>query len=169
MACSGLRAQFMWASCFDSGGFVTGTGVSKTAAPPAATTSALHPKCELNTTSNSAPDPEMIEVIDPVHPLFSRTFQLVSRHCSGRDNASCVLVAYRDSVLIKLPVAATNLSSAILPAARTKLNAEAIQQLLAFVKECEQPCRPNPKPSGAKCRKRSGNRSSKTSSPSSRR
>ena len=124
--------------------------------------------CELNTTSNAPADSELVEVTELTHPLFGRRFQLVSRHCPGRDNAPCVLVAYRDSILIKLPVAATNLCSAARTPARTKFNAEAIEQLLAFVKECEQPCPANHAPSGPGCRKRSGSKSSGNSSPSSR-
>jgi hypothetical protein len=80
-----------------------------------------------------------------------------------------VLVCYRDSILIKLPLAATNLHSPLMPPARTKLNAEAVQQLLAFVKECEPPCRPSsPKTSGRACPRRAVCKSFKTSSPSSR-
>jgi hypothetical protein len=80
-----------------------------------------------------------------------------------------LLVCYRDSILIKLPLAATNLHSAAAPLARTKLNAEAVQQLLAFVKECEPPCRASsPKTSGRNCPRHTVSKSSRTLSPSSR-
>jgi hypothetical protein len=70
--------------------------------------------------------------------------------------------------------------------ARTKLHAEAVRQLLAFVKECESPCpapparcpksrasssvKPssNPRTSGTACPRRAKSRSSKISSLSSR-
>jgi hypothetical protein len=112
-----------------------------------------------------------VEVVDPTHPLFGRSFPLVARTGGGSQDrsAGCLLVSYRDSILIKLPLAATHLCSIAAPAARTKLNAEAVQQLLAFVKEYEPPCPSSLKPSGRVCPRRAGKRSSKTSSVSSRR
>jgi hypothetical protein len=100
--------------------------------------------------------------------LFGRKFLLVARQGRAHERSACVLVSYRDSILIKLPLAATNLRSVAAPAARTKLDAEAVQQLLAFVKECEPPCSSNPKTSGRSCPRRAANKSSKISSPSSR-
>jgi hypothetical protein len=137
-----------------------------------ATTFAPRPTRKLDTTSNTPVDPELIEVTELTHPLFGRRFQLVSRHDAAGNtahNAPSLLVIYRDSIFIRLPLAATNLSSAIGTSARTKFDAEAVEQLLAFVKECEQPCPADPKPSGRRCPNRSGGKSPKTSFPSSRR
>ena len=50
--------------------------------------------------------PEEIEVTDPTHPLFRRRFAVVSisrpPHGSGH-----VLVAYRDGMQLRIPVAST--------------------------------------------------------------
>ena len=134
-----------------------------------ATTSAPRQKTVVDTPSTTPVQAVAVEVIDPIHPLFGRTFPLVARDGHAQDRSGCLLVTYRDSILIKLPLGVTNLSSAAMPAARTKLNAEAVQQLLAFVKECEPPCPSSPPPSGRVFPKRSENRSSKTSSTCSRR
>src|SRR5947209_151172 len=125
-------------------------------------------KTKVDTPSTTPRESEQIEVTDPTHPLFGRRFSLVARHGRPQERSACVLVAYRDSILIKLPLGATNLHSAVAPAARTKLNAEAVRQLLAFVKECEPPCPSSPKTSGRACPRRAASKSSKTSSPSSR-
>jgi len=79
------------------------------------------------------------------------------------------LVAYRDVMQLKLAVLATNLASVPLFLARTKFTAQAIEELLSLVKECEPSCYRILKTSGVNCRRRSGRKSSKTSSPSSQR
>jgi hypothetical protein len=134
----------------------------------AVTTSAQPQRTKVDTPSTTLADSEQIEVTDPAHPLFGRRFGLVARRGRAQEPSACVLVAYRDSILIKLPVGVTHLSSAAASAARTKLDAEAVRQLLAFVKECEPPCASSPKTSGRTCPRRAASKSSKTSSPSSR-
>ena len=115
------------------------------------------------------PEPDEIEVVDPAHPLFGRKFRLVSRPQPSPTGPDFVLVAYRDSMLLKLAVLATNLTSVPLSTARTKFTVQALEELLSLVKECESPCCPIPSISGVSCQKRSGKKSSRTSSPSSRR
>ena len=136
----------------------------------AATTSEPHQKTKADTPSTTLPESEQIEVTDPTHPLFGRKFVLASRRGPPQERSACVLVVYRDSILIKLPLGATNLRSGDAPAARTKLDAEAVRQLLAFVKECEPPCPgpSSPGPSGRTCPRPAASNSSRTSSPSSR-
>jgi hypothetical protein len=132
-------------------------------------TFAQRQKTNVDTPSTTKLESEQIEVTDPTHPLFGRRFALAARQGRGPEPGPCVLVCYRDSILIKLPLAATNLHSPLMPVARTKLDAEAVQQLLAFVKECEPPCRASsPKTSGRACPRRVASKSSRTSSPSSR-
>jgi hypothetical protein len=132
-------------------------------------TFALHQRTKVDTPSTTNLESEQIEVTDPTHPLFGRRFALVARQGRAPEAGACVLVCYRDSILIKLPLAATNLHSPLMPLARTKLNAEALQQLLAFVKECERPCRPSsPKTSGRNCPRHVVSKLSRTLSPSSR-
>src|SRR5947209_18581439 len=96
-------------------------------------------RTKVDTPSTTPPDSEQIEVTDPAHPLFGRRFGLVARRGRPQEQSACVLVAYRDSILIKLPVGVTHLSSAAAPAARTKLDPEAVRQPLAFVKGCHPP------------------------------
>lgn len=131
-------------------------------------TSVRRQKTKVDTPSNTLADSELVEVTDPAHPLFGRRFALVGRHDGPQARPGFVLVVYRDSILIKLPLAATSLHSTLTPAARTKLNAEAVLQLLAFVKECESPCPSRPRPSGHACPRRAASKLSRTSSPSSR-
>ena len=123
----------------------------------------------LNTSLKNPPEPDEIEVVDPAHPLFGRKFRLVSRPRPSPTGPDFVLVAYRDSMLLKLAVLATNLTSVPLSTARTKFTVQALEELLSLVKECESPCCPIPSISGVSCQKRSGKKSSRTSSPSSRR
>jgi hypothetical protein len=123
---------------------------------------------KVDTPSTTLPDSEQIEVTDPTHPLFGRKFVLMGRRGRPGEPAACVLVSYRDPILIKLPLQSTNLGSAAGLAARTKLDAQAVQQLLAFVKECEPPCQSSPKRSGRSCPRRAVSKSSRTLSPSSR-
>jgi len=127
-----------------------------------------HQKTKVDTPSTTPPDSEQIEVTDPTHPLFGRKFLLVTRRGRPQERSAHVLVCYRDSILIKLPLGVTNLHSAVMPSARTKLDAEAVRQLLAFVKECEPPCPSSPKRSGRSCPRRAVSKSSRTLSPSSR-
>ena len=123
----------------------------------------------LNTPFNNPSESEEIEVVDPAHPLFGRKFRLLSRHPASPAGADFVLVAYRDTMQLKLAVPATSLAFAPLFAARTKFTTEAIEELLSLVKECESSCCESPKTCGGSSRKRSARRSPKVSSPSSRR
>jgi hypothetical protein len=132
------------------------------------TTSGLRQKTKVDTPSTTPPEAEQIEVTDPTHPLFGRKFVLVTRRGLPHEPSACVLVVYRDSILIKLPLGATNLRSATATVARTKLDAEAVAQLLAFVKECEPPCSSSPRTSGRGCPRRVARKSSRILSPSSR-
>ena len=94
--------------------------------------------------------PEEIEVTDPAHPLCGRRFRVLSishqPHSPG-----FVLVAYRDSIQLRIPVPATSLWARHVSSSRTKLTKEAIHDLLALVKE-DQACR-SPRPSGQGSRK----------------
>jgi len=100
-------------------------GDEQAAAPRVATTFVDRPKTKVDTPSTTLPDSEQIEVTDPTHALFGRKFLLVARRGRAHERSACVLVSYRDSILIKLPLGSTNLRSVAAPAARTKLDAEA--------------------------------------------
>jgi hypothetical protein len=108
-----------------------------------------------------------IEVTDPTHPLFGRRFSLVSR-TSSLPGPGYVLVAYCDDMLLRIPVAATSLSSS-LPVARTKLTLAAIKDLVQLAAQCEVLCPPSPPMSGVASRPSSKPSSKKNSALSSRR
>src|SRR5262249_43390862 len=92
--------------------------------------------------------PEEVQVTDPTHPLFGRRFRVLSvsrtPHAAGQ-----VVVAYRDGMRLCLPVPATDLAPAGLPAPRTTFTPEALHGPLALVKECEGSCPGHPGASGA--------------------
>ena len=109
-----------------------------------------------------------IEVTDPRHPLFGRRFLLVSVSARRRDGHA--LVAYRDRVLLKLPIAATSLAPRPSCEPPCKLTREALEELIALADECGvAPCPFDPNASGDACPTNSAPRSPKTSPPSSQR
>ena len=114
------------------------------------------------------PEPEEIEVTDPTHPLYGQRFQVRSLDQPLHGTAYFV-VAYRDSLRLRIPVLVTNLAPGHLAAARTKFTREAIQELLSLVEECILSCPNNPQPSGTASRHACNNRSRTTSPSSSRR
>jgi hypothetical protein len=109
-----------------------------------------------------------IEVTDPWHPLFGRRFLLVSVSARRRDGHA--LVAYRDRMLLKLPIAATSLAPQLPRGSLCKLTHAALEELIALADECGvTPCRFDPNASGDACPTTSAPRSPKTSPPSSQR
>jgi hypothetical protein len=92
---------------------------------------------QLNTPLDNPAPQELIEIeiTEPTHPLFGRRFPLVSRISSLR-GPEHILVAYRSSMLLRIPLAATSLSPS-LPVSRTKLTAQAIQELVTLATQCE--------------------------------
>ena len=91
-------------------------------------------------------------VTDPTHPLFGRTFPVISVSRQPRD-VGYVVVAYRNAIRLRLPVPATDLSS---PATRTppaKWTPAAVREFLALVAEDSPPC-PNRPRSGRGSRPR---------------
>jgi hypothetical protein len=109
-----------------------------------------------------------IEVTDPRHPLFGRRFLLVSVSARRRDGHA--LVAYRDRMVLKLPIAATSLVPPLPREPLCKLTREALEELIALADECGvAPCPFDPNASGDACPTNSAPRSPKTSPPSSQR
>lgn len=84
--------------------------------------------------------PDEIEVTDPAHPLFGRRFPVLS---VSRQPGSpgYVLVAYGDTMRLRIPVPATNLATGQIPRVRTKCTAAAIRELLFLFQEVRPPCR----------------------------
>ncbi len=76
--------------------------------------------------------PEVVQVLDPRHPLFGRSFQVLGRSSFCRVGfPSFYEVAYRDGVTLNVPVAATE--PIALPIKPPKLSMEALRDLLNVV------------------------------------
>ena len=79
-----------------------------------------------------------IEVTDAKHPLFGRRFSLISI-TSSPHGSSQVFVAYRDSMVLRIPLASTTLAVSR-PLASTKLTRDAVTDLLTVAEDCEALC-----------------------------
>jgi hypothetical protein len=108
-----------------------------------------------------------VEVTDPTHPLFQRKFQLLS---VSRGNCGTIYVSvrYRGDLSLQLPLQCTSLSDLAKITIRSKLTAEAVRDLLAFVKENDS-CPHQPRKSGKTSRRKCSKKSPKKSTASSRR
>jgi hypothetical protein len=108
-----------------------------------------------------------IEVTDPRHPLFGRRFPLISIS-SARQSAGQVFVAYRDAMVLRIPLASTTLAASR-PPASTKLTFDAVTDLLMVAEDCEALCPFIQPRSGSACPSSCKSRSETTSRRSSRR
>src|SRR5215475_4787864 len=108
-----------------------------------------------------------IEVTDLTHPLFGRRFPVVSR-TSSPPGPGHVLVAYRQYMVLRIPVTATSLFPS-LPVAHTKLTFQAVQDLVTLATQCEVLCPLAPPPSGPASLPNSKRKSGKNLPRSSRR
>ena len=94
-----------------------------------------------------------VTITAPGHPLYPRSFELVSVTHGGR-GAGLVEILYRDGITLRVPLNVTSLSVLVEEEPRSKLTANAVRDLLALVKEYES-CLPPPKTSGKRPRRRS--------------
>ena len=103
---------------------------------------------QLNTLFKNPDDAGLteIEVTDARHPLFGRRFPLISMSASPHGPGH-VLVEYRDSMALCIPLAATTLAPSQ-PLVLIKLSGEAVQELLMVAGECEVLCPLIQPPSG---------------------
>ena len=108
-----------------------------------------------------------IEVIDPRHPLFGRRFLLVSR-TSSPHGPGHAFVAYREGMLLCIPLACTTLAPSRSPVC-TKLTFDAVKELLSVAEDCEALCPRLPPLSGSACPPPCNSASSTSSSQSCRR
>src|SRR5262249_29935278 len=84
-------------------------------------------------------DPEVVEVTDPTHPLYGRRFQVLSiSHPPQRPGH--VVVAYRDSLRLRIPLQATDRTPDNAARSRTRFTRVALLELLALCKECPAAC-----------------------------
>ncbi len=89
----------------------------------------------------------MIEVTDPTHPLYGRRFQVLSiSHPPQRPGH--VVVAYRGSLRLRIPVPATDLTPDKTVSPRTRFTRDALLEFLALWKECQAACADHHEPSG---------------------
>jgi hypothetical protein len=102
---------------------------------------------ELNTPFKNpiAEDAPTIEVTDPGHPLFGRTFALIS--VAEQPGGQHVIVFYRRGITLRISLAATNLVPKQ-PQVQTKLTTVALQELISTAEESEVLCPSNRKTSG---------------------
>jgi hypothetical protein len=84
--------------------------------------------------------PDEIEVTDPAHPLYGRRFAVLSI-TRQPGSPGFVLVAYGDTIRLRIPVPATNLATGQVPRPRTKCTAAAIRELLSLFEEVRPSCR----------------------------
>jgi len=89
----------------------------------------------------------VIEVTDPTHPLYDRRFQVLSiSHPPQRPGH--VIVAYRDSLRLRIPVQVTDRTPDNASRSRTRFTRDALLELLALLKECPAACADHHGPSG---------------------
>src|SRR5262249_34019649 len=98
-------------------------------------------------------DQDLIEVVDPAHPLFGRQFHVV-RLCSLPRGEGFVDVFYREHIRLRIPLDATNPATSVLAQRRTKVTLEGVQQLIALAKECQESCRDHRPASGRRSKQR---------------
>src|SRR5437867_4920150 len=103
----------------------------------------LYPTTEhLNTPVNnpSTDDLTEVEITDPGHPLFGRRFVLLSTRPRPH-SMGYIFVAYRDTMVLRIPQTATNLVSPPPESApMSKLTSHAITELISLAEQCEVLC-----------------------------
>jgi len=82
--------------------------------------------------------PEQVTVTDPAHPLYGRTFAVVAP-ASTVGASGQVTVAYRDDILLKIPVVATSLHPTSPRVPSSKLSADSVRELVRVAREFESP------------------------------
>ena len=86
-----------------------------------------------------------IRVTDPKHPLFNRSFQVLS-FVDSHLTQGYVRVIYREHVPMRIPITATDLASNFCTTV-TKLTRSSIEELVFLAQECNV-CPINPMESG---------------------
>src|SRR5437667_10124761 len=96
----------------------------------------------LHTPVNNPPvdDPTEVEVTDPTHPLFGRRFALLPTRPRPH-RVGYLFVAYRDTMVLRLPHVATSLvATPPESASMTQLTFHALTELMASAEQCEVLC-----------------------------
>jgi hypothetical protein len=86
-------------------------------------------------------------VIDPAHPLYGRRFPV--RHVTRAPGSpGFVLVVYRETLTLRIPLPATSLGTGLFSRICTKWTTEALREVLALLKEVPPSCANRPDPCG---------------------
>jgi hypothetical protein len=111
-----------------------------------------------------------VEVTDPSHPLYGRRFALLSTRPRPH-SVGYLFVAYRDTMVLRIPQAATRLVIPPLESQQplTQLTSHAITELISFAEQCEVLCPATQPTSGTDSPLRGKRVSAPTSRRSSRR
>ena len=96
---------------------------------------------QLNTPLKNPEQEELteIEITDPKHPLFGRRFSLQPISTRPRVSAEHVFVSYGAFMVLRIPIAATNLAVSR-PTSATKLTFEAVTELISLAEQWEVLC-----------------------------
>src|SRR6266571_4295394 len=117
----------------------------------------------------STDDLTEVEITDPGHPLFGRRFVLLSTRPRPH-SVGYLFVAYRDTMVLRIPQSATNIVSPPPESApMSKLTLHAITELISLAEQCEVLCPVTPNNSGTASHSRGKPVSAPTSRRSSRR
>lgn len=114
---------------------------------------------QLNTPQKSeiTKDSTTIHVIDPRHPLYGKSFILITVECSAR--RSYAVVHYRDSLVLRISLSATDQSGNHFSRS-AKLSAQVLKDLAVLANDGEVLCQISQKMSGADCVPKSNEASS---------
>src|SRR2546428_3340332 len=125
----------------------------------------------LQTPVNNPPVDDLgeVEVTDPGHPLFGRRFVLLSTRPRPH-SVGYLFVAYRDTMVLRIPQSATNIVSPPPESApMSKRTLHAITELISLAEQCEVLCPATQRNSGIDSPPRGKPVSAPTSRRSSRR
>jgi hypothetical protein len=95
------------------------------------------------------PPAEEIEVTDPTHPLFGQRF-VVHSLSQPPTRAGFVHVVYQETMILRIPLAATDRQPCLHRRTRTKWTAEAMAGVLTLLQEVQQSCPPDPSGGGSR-------------------
>ncbi|MDJ0682390.1 MAG: hypothetical protein QNJ18_21325, partial [Xenococcaceae cyanobacterium MO_167.B52] len=82
--------------------------------------------------------PSEIEIIDPMHPLFGRKFEVISLSHSGQELGSAI-VKYQGYMRLRIPLSATQLTPSI-QYLGTKITRDSVSELVTLASQCEVLC-----------------------------
>lgn len=100
-----------------------------------------------------------IEVTDPAHPLYKKSFEIVSVVRPPR-NPGFVVVRYKGPMLLRIPLPSTELGVNPSMPHPTRLSMEAIQDFIGLGEQCGILCQNPCEEFGSSCQKRKKNGSS---------